>query len=194
MKSYFSILIIVSCAAMYSCKTYNDSIIISQDDKEFSFSTGEAEITLTKTPFKLSFYNKEYSVKEFYALQLVALDDYETYRAFCSGIPTSESVFFSPGTGMAPDESGRYESLIITDKAHHYLFYSRDDKSRLNKLGKSGRYLLLNFSIDTIFDGIDNAPIKNYNKNQLFLILFIDRNLDEIIDHNELYKLNINFE
>ena len=73
------------------------------------------------------------------------------------GMKTQDLPCFELGSGMAPDVSGKYESLIFNNSGHHYLIYENSDSKRLNLLKTEKEYQKLEFEINRLY--FDNKDI-----------------------------------
>jgi hypothetical protein len=104
---------------------------------------------------------------------------------------TEAIPFFGPATGMAPYASGKYEYLVFNKFGHHYLMYDNKDSNRVNLLSNEGKFQKLEFEINGLYyEGMD-VPMTETALKEFYLVLFIDGNLNSIIEENELYKLTV---
>lgn len=164
-----------------------------QNDVETILKKKTQTIEIEKHPFALRFYNKRYNpeAKEFYAAQVAAFRDKSDLDQVNVGMLKSDVASFRPGTGMAPGENGKYESLIFDNAAHHYLVYENTDSKRLDLLDKSGEFLKLEFKINGFFMNKKEIKMTDTEIEEFYLAILIDRNLNDTIEEGELTKLTI---
>lgn len=190
-----SVLILTqSCHVLKSKK----SVSSNKFDEIYLYQNGEKilvgdTITVTPEKFSFQFYNKKYKPEKqaFYAIQLASFLDIKELEKVKIGQKTAEVPFLEPGSGMAPHASGQYEALFLNRFGHHYLFYQNADKRRLNLIKTQGEQLQLEFVIKTLSIDGKEEQISETDVNEFYVVIFIDRNLNKIIDERELSKLTI---
>ena len=173
----------------------------SNEDKShniYLYQNGEEklighEIEVEKKNFSIRFLNKRYNSnnKEFNSVKLASFLNIEEINKIKTGKSTSDFECFEPGSGMAPDVSGKYESLIFNNSGCHYLIYENSESKRLNLLEDFGEILKLEFEINALYYNGNEEKMSETKLNEFYLAILIDRNLDEIIDKNELYKVKV---
>lgn len=170
-----------------------NELIIYQNGVETSLSSSSHTVEIDKNAFSLRFFNKRYNSerREFYSTQIAAFTDKSELDKLKVGMSTSDLPCFKPGSGMAPNRSGKYESLIFNTRGHHYLFYENSESTILNLLDSSGKNLKLEFEISSLY--YDNTAVKmtNTRLQEFYIACLIDRNLNGTIDEGELTKLTI---
>jgi|TARA_B110000908_G_scaffold165616_1_gene215378 hypothetical protein len=170
-----------------------NELIIYQNGVETSLSSSSHTVEIDKNAFSLRFFNKRYNSerREFYSTQIAAFTDKSELDKLKVGMSTSDLPCFKPGSGMAPNRSGKYESLIFNTRGHHYTFYENSESTRLNLLDNSGKNLKLEFEISSLY--YDNTAVKmtNTRLQEFYIACLIDRNLNGTIDEGELTKLTI---
>ena len=94
---------------------------------------------------------------------------------------------------MACDSNGLYEHLIFRDDAHHYFFYRNNDDKRGELIEKKGDLFKLKFEIRKFWFYSQNKEviIQNSKINKFYLVIFIDKNNNKIVDKSELTTLKI---
>ncbi len=149
--------------------------------------------TIAKAPFALRFYCQRYTKDAYHAVQIAALRDQSAFDKVSVGMPMEELANFGPASGLAGTSEG-YDALYLNDYGHHYLYYENEQNRRLLLLDKEGENLFLEFHVPKFFFGdklyeIADAPIST-----VYLVIFIDRNADGIMDSGELTKLTLHLE
>ena len=168
-------------------------VAIVQDDKKQVLTETSETITLKNEPFKIQFYNKAYNPEEkrFYATQIAALDSKEALESLQTGLETGETSVFSPGTGMAPAQSGQYDDFIVNNYGHHYLFFENEERKRVQKTGIKEDLLLLEFSVNSVLKEGETFQLGEDDISTLHIAILTDRNLNKTIDEGELHKIII---
>ena len=171
---------------------YNN-VFFYQNGKETLLSKVDS-INIEKNNFSLRFYNKKYNseTKEFYSIQIAAFLDIQELDKIKIGMAKQDLNCFEPGSGMAPSMSGKYENIFINNSGHHYLMYEDTSSKRLNLLKSEGEYYKFEFEINGIRKDKKDVSMKETEFSKFYLAILIDRNLNGIIDENELTKLIIN--
>lgn len=185
-------------ALLPSCKQQQSSfpssasvnaITIAQGEQTKLLQFGYQSIILKKSPFSIQFSNQLSEKGKFPTLQVAAVPNSEQLDKVGVGMTTNDVPFYSPGTGMAASRSHGYESLIIRNNAHHYLYYDFDDTARISLLEQNDNQYKFAFSIDKIYQYKEDIPIEDVDLDRLHLVIFIDRNANKIIDKQELTKV-----
>jgi hypothetical protein len=192
---FFGIVVCSSFQVVEKEKTKDlyKNVSFVQDTRETLLSAGNNRIELNKDDFSIRYYNKAYDGDNgyFHATQIAAFANKQEWDKINVGKLKSELSCFEPGSGMAPDESGRYESLIFNESGHHYLVYSDQENTGLTLLGKWQNYLKLEFLVNSLFLNememkMTDATLKNF-----YIAIVIDRNLNDRIDPDELTKVEV---
>lgn len=106
--------------------------------------------------------------------------------------PQGDHMFFAPGMGMAVDASGGYESFVLRDNhAHHYLVDIPSDPRmrRVTRLGPDSPDVA--FAVSA-FDWEDRTySIADLPLDEVYLAVFVDRDLDDFIDPGELVRFTL---
>ncbi len=196
-KQIINILILVgllsSCGIFKKNTNMNNNtntIYISQNGKE-RMMTNEIEVERTK--FSLQFFNKKYDSEknEFNSVKIASFLDLKELEKVQKAKNTSELECFELGSGMAPSRSGKYESLIFNNSGCHYLIYKNKESKRLNLIEDLGNILKLEFEIKSLYYNGKEEKMSETSLKEFYLAIFIDRNLNDIIDKDELYKVKI---
>jgi len=188
---------------MQGCKTLKNSkgkeensitkLTIYQNGVETTIISPYETVEIDKKEFSLRFYNNRYNSesKEFYSAQIAAFINKSELDKVKIGISKSDLSCFEPGSGMAPYRSGKYESLIFNNSAHHYTIYENSESKRLNLLDDSEKLLKLEFEINSLYYDNTEVRMSDTKLDEFYIAFLIDRNLNGIIDKGELNKLTI---
>ncbi|WP_192349344.1 hypothetical protein [Algoriphagus sp. Y33] len=172
-------------------KNTKNGLIIFQNGVETSVNNLSETIEIDKKEFSLRFYNKKYDSenKEFHSAQIAAFVDKSEFDKVKVGLSKADIPCFEPGSGMAPDKSGKYETLIFNNNGHHYTIYENPESERLNLLEDSGKFLKLEFEINSLYYDTMEVKMTDTKLKEFYIAFLIDRNLNGTIDKGELKKL-----
>lgn len=172
-----------------------ENIYFHQDNRTFLISKQSDSLVLERNPFSIHYYGKKYNSKKekFYSAQIAILDNAEDTLLLKSGKPTYEIPFFEPGSGLAPYENGMYDTVFITNSGHHYLIYENENEKRVNLISQIENYNEFEWKIKAVHYQGKNISLSDITINTLYFVIFMDRNLNEIIDTNELKIVTIHF-
>ena len=183
----------LSCLPIISIQAQHipDQLYLYQDGVESLVK--KKSISVSKNNFALRFYLKDYSSKSRYSARLAAFTDKKDLSYLKEGVSILDISYFEPGSGMAPDRSGRYESLIFNNNGHHYLIYEDESSKRVKLLEDQGDYKKVEFEISSLFfyHQRNQSYMTDTDLDEFYLAIFFDRNLNEIIDEGELRKLTV---
>ncbi|MDQ2177855.1 ankyrin repeat domain-containing protein [Marinifilum sp. D714] len=169
------------------------TVYVFQNGTELPISTQSDTIEIDKSKFALRFYNKRFDLanEKFYATRIAAFYYVSRLPVVETGMAIDTIECFAPGTGMATAKNGGYEALRFNSSAHHYLFYQNEKNKRVNLLGSLGDMLKLEFEIDSLnFMGYSTA-MSEIKVSEFYLLLFTDRNQNQIVDQGECKKITI---
>ncbi|MEZ4829578.1 MAG: hypothetical protein R3C61_25325 [Bacteroidia bacterium] len=154
-------------------------------------------VPLSKATFSIQFQNTPYDPdKNLYgAAQIVAFSRSKDMTEVSSGIPVSNIPFYEPGTGLAGPYDGGY-LFVDEPNGHHYIFYSTSasEPTRCDLLGNGpGNLLNLSYTVNNLdFQG-KMMSVKKWKSDYLYLVIFIDRNSNKIVDKGEFARVAIRF-
>ena len=195
-KGYLFLLGIVFLSSCDATKKMQETtsiqdVFLVQNDKIRKVKEND-ELTITKAPFSMQFYGKRYNENHPNPIKVAAILDKDVFDQVHIRMLAEDVPNFAPATGLAGMNLG-YDALYINPYGHHYLFYKNEEDRRLVLLQEKGENLKLEFEIPAIFvDGkryeVADAPIEKF-----YMVVFIDRNMDGIMDKGELTKLAINW-
>lgn len=129
----------------------------------------------------------------FMALQVVALASKSDFDKFRIGSNLSSSDFFSPGTGMAPNEDNLYHSLIVTNMGHHYLYHDRNGESRFSRYSKEEDGLfLVDWEIEDVdFEDASYKLTDLPGGKNIYIIAMINLNKNDEVENGEIVKFEL---
>ncbi|MDX2245208.1 MAG: hypothetical protein SF052_00415 [Bacteroidia bacterium] len=198
------ILAIIALNACKSTKTTTSSsegfhakgMRIVQGNSVFHLDEEYNAVPLKKGAFSIQFLNAEYNTsKGLYGItQVAAFSQPKDMSELQSGVRTSQISYFQPGTGLAGPYEGGY--LYVDEKnAHHYLYYSLDESSRCDLLSEgTGGLLELSWTVNQFdFDG-KRIPVKKWTSDNVYLVIFIDRNANQLVEKGEFARVAIRFQ
>lgn len=174
-------------------ESFLTQLTVFQNGAEHPINNFSESIEIDRRDFSFRFYNKKYDSenKKFYAAQIAAFSDKSEMDKLKIGLAKSDIPCFEPGSGMAPDESGKYESLIFNNSAHHYVLYENAESKRANLLKDSGELIRLEFEIKSLSYHNKDVKMAETDLKEFYIAFLIDKNLNGIIDTGELNKLTI---
>jgi putative cell wall-binding protein len=181
-----------------SDNTINSSlgIEIVQGSKSFPVNDQNGELTLAKSPFSLRFNLP----KTAQGLQIAALKDESVFKQEIANSAVDAVQYFNPGTSYAGALDKPYDSLIIGNIGHHYIYYENSSSNRADLVQSFNDYNRLEWPVQTVTiipsDLVDYRPQYNITDvpvSQLYLVFFCDKNLNNLIDPDEYVKLKIKF-
>ena len=172
-----------------------ENIYFHQDNKTIVISKQSDSITLERKPFSIHYYGKKYNFKkeEFYSAQIAILENAEDTLSLNVGKSTIEIPFFEPGSGLAPGYNNRYDTVFISNTGHHYLIYENENEKRVNLISKIENYYEFEWKIKAVNYQDQNVPLSELKLKTLYFAIFIDGNLNGIIDTNELKVVTVNY-
>jgi len=193
----FVIVLTQACKTLRTGKVnkenFETQLSISQNNTESPIKEYSEIVEIDKKGFSLRFYNKKYDSenKKFYSAQIGAFIDKSEFDKVKVGLSKADLPCFEPGSGMAPNRSRKYESLIFNNSGHHYTIYENSESKRLNLLNDSGKLMKLEFEINSLYYDSKEVKMTETDLNEFYIAFLIDKNLNGIIDKGELNKLTI---
>ncbi len=190
------LLIIAGCNALLGHKSGSDQstqVSIVQNGEETVIKKQEKTVKLDKAPFSIRYFNKKYDPesKKFYSARITAFENKTKFKSLKAGVKRSSTPCFKPGTGMAASKSGKYSGLFFTSHAHHYLFYENEADKRVDSIGKKGDKLKFEFPVKKVYINDNQKKMSEIGLSEFHLAIYIDRDLDDTVDKNELRKITI---
>jgi hypothetical protein len=174
-------------------ESFKTQLIVFQTGNEINIDKPIMTIEIARKEFSLRFYNKKYDSEnnKFYSAQIAAFTDKSEFDKIKSGLSKSDLPCFEPGSGMAPDRSGKYETLIFNNRGHHYAPYENSESKRVTLLRESDGLFELEFEINALYYNNKEVKMTDTELTEFYIAFLIDKNLNEIIDKGELNKLII---
>ncbi len=169
---------------------------IMQDGKEYAILSTEQNIKLAKDKFEIIFNLKKDDdiAEKYFAARIVADIDSDIFKQFEPKKKFEEVPSLVAGTSMAGPKDAPYNCIFFDDQAHHYIFYNNEDEKRANLISKENNLLQLGFDIENYCMQDFEINISNSNFEAIYMVFFIDKNLNEIVEEGEYAKLKITFE
>ena len=201
MKKALSILIImlfVACSVSkknIKAKKNKSGNTVTLNGKSVNSRNGE--LIISRDSISLEFdilpYNSE--TKELHVAQIAATSDDSNLKYFQEGPITNNNPFYSPtGTWIVPSHNNTYNCMYVGNSGHHYIYYESesDKRATLIKKYKNGK-VRLKWSVNCFSIDKKDIQINNSIIDQLYLMVFIDQNLNDIIEKGEYSLFKIKF-
>ncbi|MEZ4774058.1 MAG: hypothetical protein R3D00_12820 [Bacteroidia bacterium] len=153
-------------------------------------------VPLKKAPFSIQFQNTEYNPNRnlYGAAQIAAFSQPKNMSEVTSGVGTSKISFFEPGTGLAGPYEGGY-LYVDEPNSHHFIYYSRDETSRCDLLSEGPDDLLdLSYTVNSFNFNGKELSVKKWASDNIYLVIFIDRNANNLVDKGEFARVAIRFQ
>ncbi|MFO8086599.1 MAG: hypothetical protein R6T91_02170 [Bacteroidales bacterium] len=159
---------------------------------------GKTELSIEKEGFSIEFSVFPYSAseKQRHAAQIAATADASNLKYFEEGAIDRLNPFLSDlGTGIATERYKGYDCMYIRDSGHHYIYYKsdRDKRAELVKKARNGK-VRLRWDVNCFYTEDRRVKIKDSDIDTIYLMIFIDENLNNKIDTNEYSLITLNFE
>lgn len=174
-------------------------VVIDGTERELTAGKKVNTLHLGKEPFKLRFFNKRYNPdeKKFYAAKISVSTNPELLEMIKPKMNEEKVPYFAPGTGMATDQTSGYPYLFLDDGACHYVNYTNEENKRAELISENQDWLKLEMNVKGIIKKVggksSDIDMENIEDITLYLVTFIDRNLDDIIQKDELTKSIMHF-
>ncbi|HMK04140.1 MAG TPA: hypothetical protein VK489_08115 [Ferruginibacter sp.] len=190
-----ALFLLTSSPGLYAQENVSNSITFIQGDSSYTIFKSSDSVILERTAFALRYFGKQYDDKKgiFNAAQVAVLDNPADTVSLKTGQYTKHIPYFEPGTGMAPGENERYDTIIISNTGHHYLTYENEKEKRVNLISRNQDILQLEWKISAAFYEEKDIPFSDLKLTALYLVIFIDNNLNDIIDNAELKIIKLVF-
>lgn len=154
-------------------------------------------VDLRKGEFGIRFYNKKYNPDDgkYYAAMVAFSFDKNEFSNYKIGDSLNEIPYFKSGTGMATSGDGTAEPILVRKGAHNHLFYKNESERRVNLVKDLGNdFLELEYEVKGFYSKDNPDGIEKSDLESISVAILIDRNLNEMIDKDELHRFTINFE
>ncbi|MCT4616198.1 MAG: hypothetical protein N4A49_15175 [Marinifilaceae bacterium] len=188
------ILNLIACGSYKKSKDgVVDGIYLYQNGVEIKVNSTYQAFTLANDSFSIRYLSPESDMenRKIYSAKMAGFVDVNELDKIQEGMRISDIICFKPGSGMAPNTTGKYDLFSLTNKAHHYLFYLNDKNKRVRLLEKQNNSLLLDFEISKIYVNRRQIDLFHMRGKEFYIAVLIDKNLNGIIEKNELFKFII---
>lgn len=194
-KFYHTIIVSFFTFASFGQESTQNSVTFTQDGNLQTINKDSDSIVLDRKSFSIRYFGKQYDGEneKFYTAQIAVLENPSDLAVLKIGQKTEDIPYYEPGSGMAIDESGFYESIYITNYGHHYLTYENENEKRVNLISKNKDILELEWKISGAFYNDKDIPFSKLKISTLYFVVFIDHNLNKIIDADELKIITATF-
>lgn len=170
-------------------KTVEIKIIQNEDT---IFISDLDNIIIDKSQFSFEFILDDYDEDNWYSARFTASLD-STIFNFGVNTLLDNILFFQPGAGLATTDI--YQSMYLTSNACHYIIYNNnlDYSQRAEYIGESndGRNIL-QWEVNN-FSGEVEGSIEEVKLDKLYIVFFIDQNLNNILEEKEFIRFTISF-
>jgi len=200
MKIIFCLFLFIACF-LISCgslkkatqtKQFGD-IVILQGKKNHNIQSDKQSIQLDREAFTIKLYSKKYNSnnQENFITRITASLDQDILNLAQLGENIKESSSFYPSRALAITRGIGYEQLYLNKEAHHILYYENEEDKTISLLSKNEEVLTLGFTVPTFWKDGNSFSIQEATFSSFYLLIFIDKNLDQIINEGELKKVRI---
>ena len=203
--SFFCLILLIIQASIFATEAQDiNDYFIYQDGYEQKVPVYNGVINLQREPFSIRFYNKKYNwdAKQPYVVKLSVLRDKSKWKKIETGKKVEDSLFFQGGSAFAVTQDENYNALFFSDSdkafigGSHHLRYGegKDDLRTAPIIKTDGVYDKMEFKIDAFFIANKIVKISDSNLSVLYFVALNDKNLNGIIDEDDLIKFVIRFE
>lgn len=191
---FAGILLLLGCGGSKSIQSEipKESIIISQGNGGFIDNSGEFTVTLERDEFTIEFFNKRYQGDEHHTAKIAFFSSALSLDQAISGIRAKDISYFDYGTSIAGTPQG-YDEIWLDHSGNHSVYYSDEDDKRATLLGEKNGMLHLSFPVHTIMINEMEFKMKKIDIPNLYIVIYIDRNLDGWVQDGELTKATVIF-
>lgn len=174
----------------------NDKISLIQKNLIIEIQDISDVVHLKKEAFSIRFKQNLTPVEseDLFICQVAVLDNPEDTAQIMKGVLVDNIEYFSPGTGMATGSS--YDYLFVSNTGHHYLFYEDNKHKRLTIIGQQGNQYEFEWKIKGLYDfEIEkDIPFSKMNVQELYFVIFINKNRNQTVDEGEYTIVKAIFE
>ena len=202
MRKMKQFIIILTIGLFVSCSVSKRNVTtVSKENgiilNGLTLNSGEDEVIISRDSISLEFdvFPHKSETKESHAVKVAVTLDESNLKYFQEGEIANSNPFYSYiGTGIATGKNQNYECMYVRNSGHHYIYYKseKDKRATVIKKHKNGKVRLKwtakCFTIDKKV-----VQIKDSKIDRLYLMIFIDNNLNKTIDRDEYSLITINF-
>jgi hypothetical protein len=173
--------------------TFSLNLEIIQKDKRYEMKSGFNSLNIILDSFTLEFNSKVYTEKKYYSVQIAAMKDKADIEAVMEGEDVDNILFFVPGSGMASDKGLPYSSLVLTPEAHHYIIWELKGEKRAELVSQEKENIRLKWTITEMTFKSKTFTIPQSTFLTIYLVVFMDANLNYSLDKGEWSVVELNF-
>ena len=169
-------------------------VVFAQNGREMVLERDAGEIFVEASPFSLFFCNWPYDGKRGYhpSARVSVFREASTFAQVVSGLQAKETPCFGRWSSFPAGPLG-YESLFLDDGANHYLIYGEGETDRLQLVERlEDGMLKLEFPVFGFHEN-GEIPVEQMKGERIFLVIFVDRNVNDIIEADELTRVVLGF-
>lgn len=190
-------ILLIACGPTKKTTAYEGEcfIVVSQSGKPQKLSDGSKTIELQRKNFDIRWWDGAYAFedKQLNTIQIAVDTSSSIFSGIKPGVLVDDVPCFAPGSGVAGPQAKPYESVIPGSDSHHYIFFENDENRRANVISQSGNVYHLEWPIQNIYLNEKDISISDFKGENLYLVVFQNHNMNDVIDHNELLLLTIKF-
>lgn len=166
------------------------SLYIIQNNKKIQIQDMDT-VTLEKKPFVISFViNTNSGITGKPPSARIAASSHDSIFRFKPDTRASALPFFAWGTARRPERGSRYNTLLLGDNFHHYIFYYSDSNKRATIIDRiDDDYIETGWKINSV----NYSPVKKISEENIYLVVFIDNSGDNILNEGEYTRFEIKF-
>jgi len=168
-------------------------IAFIQNGKKQVLEQSNQEIMLKKFPFSITFpLIDNTKIKDaYYNTRITASPDKRLLEKVKVGTRTKKTAFFALGTSMAAIKT----NLHVDNEGHNALAYENLEYDRVKIIKRmDNNVILVSFDVNSVKEiALKDYPQDKFLKQPLYLLIFIDKNLNERIETDELNKVKLLF-
>ena len=191
---FFSILLLKTFI-LFGQEIKDNYITFVQGDSSYKISKATDSVFLERRPFSLRYFGRIYDNKsqKFYSAQIAVLENQSDTKSLKIGTQTKDIPYFEPGTGMAPGQNGMYDTVVISNTGHHYLTYENEKEKRVFLISTNQKKFEFEWIISAVFNKAQDVQFHDLKLPCLFFVVFLDNNLNEVIDKGEMKIVKVIF-
>lgn len=184
--------------ASLSCWATNDSIynakvyiLQDQDTERFYISDNIDTVKLLKKPFIIGVELETNLSSEIYYFASASTNDLQFNKAKI-GLKSSDVEYFGPGRSGAMYPDRACDFLMVNNNGccdgFHYMRYTSPSDRTLNAISVENNKYELQWPIAELLYAESMRTVEESIPNELYITIFIDKNLNNIIDETEIYN------
>lgn len=194
------VLLIGVSSMILSFNSKDESLPISiiSGENRISLDVKGQTIQLKRSGFSLEFFVKPYSTpnKEFNAARIAFFTEEESFKAAKVGRKMTPEFYLASGHGMAQENNGSNGYVHLANDAFNYIFYESPERRRAELIKEQNGFLHLSCKFNNLLLDFKQPeiPLEESRIPYFYVVVFIDRDHDGVIDKGELAKAKLVFE